>query len=125
MLRATRACCFHSHVWLLSIPLFLTLQAKEATKKPTKAKAAEAPPTKEPAKKGKRAKAAAVISSSDEDSDSVSKKPAAVKKTKISKVLVPRHPLLQSTANGLIRLCHEIYQNSKIRNRHQIEGNIK
>ena len=116
---------FYSRVWLLSIPLFLTLQAKEATKKPTKAKAAEALPTKEPAKKGKRAKAAAVISSSDEDSDSVSKKPAAVKKTKISKVLVPRHPLLQSTANGLIGLCHEIYQNSSIRNRHQIEGNIK
>lgn len=61
-------------------------KAKEATKKPTKAKASEAPPTKEPAKKGKRAKAAAVISSSDEDSDSVSKKPAAVKKTKTSKV---------------------------------------
>ena len=71
---------------MLSIPLFLTLQAKEATKKTTKAKAAEAPPTKEPAKKGKRAKAAAVISSSDEDSDSASKKPVAVKKTKISKV---------------------------------------
>ena len=85
---------------------YFHLQAKEATKKPTKAKAAEAPPIKEPAKKGKRAKAAAVISSSDDDSDSASKKPAAVKKTKIAKV--PRHPLLQSTANGLLGLCDEI-----------------
>ena len=62
-----------------------TLQAKASVKKPIKTKAAETA-KKETAKKGKRAKAAAVLSSSDE-SDTVSKKPTAAKKTKISKVI--------------------------------------